>query len=122
MADLSIIEFIVYGFIAYVSVLMLIITTVKQVPTESSGSIVRAVYLIPGIIACMIIAGGGDTIITSDFTNVIRDLNTTTVWTESITSEIQLQNPIWITFHYLLAIVLTVYVILQVLTLFTKVK
>jgi hypothetical protein len=122
MADISIIEFIVYGLIGYSSILMLIITTVKEVPTERSGSIVRAVYLIPGIIACLIIAGSGDTIVTSDFTNTIVDLNATTVWTESISSEISLQNPIWVTFHYLLAIVMIVYVILQVLTLFTKIK
>jgi hypothetical protein len=122
MADISIIEFIVYGLIGYSSILMLIITTVKEVPTERSGSIVRAVYLIPGIIACLIIAGSGDTIVTSDFTNTIVDLNATTVWTESISSEISLQNPIWVTFHYLLAIVMIVYVILQILTLFTKIK
>ena len=123
MADLSIIEFLVYGFIGYVSVLMLIISTVKQVPTESSGSIVRAVYLIPGIIACLIIAGGSDTIILSDFTNAINQTSTASVdWTETISSTISLQNPIWVTFHYLLAMVLTVYVILQILTLFTKIK
>ncbi len=123
MADLSIIEFGVYGFIAYISVLMLIISTVKQVPTESSGSIVRAVYLIPGIISCLIIAGGGDTIILADYTNAINQTSTAAVdFTETITSQIDLQNPIWVTFHYLLAMVLTVYVILQILTLFTKIK
>lgn len=122
MADLSVIEFGVYGFVAYASVLMLIIQTVKQVPDEKSGSIIRSVYLIPGIIACLIIAGSGEFIIVQDITNTIIDLNTTTIWTEDVDNSIRLQNPIWVTFHYLLAMVLLVYVVIQILTLFTKIK
>lgn len=119
---MSVIEFGVYGFVAYASVLMLIIQTVKQVPDEKSGSIIRSVYLIPGIIACLIIAGSGEFIIVQDITNTIIDLNTTTIWTEDVDNSIRLQNPIWVTFHYLLAMVLLVYVVIQILTLFTKIK
>jgi len=122
MADLSIIEFVVYGLIGYSSMLMLIIQTVKQVPDEKSGSIIRSVYLIPGIIACLIIAGSGDSIVTQDVTNTIVAVNTTEVFTETITSNVALQNAVWITFHYLLAIIMIVYVILQILTLFTKIR
>lgn len=122
MADLSIIEFIVYAIIGYSGMLMLIIQVIKAPPDEKSGSIVRVVYLIPSIIACLIIAGSADTITTQDYTNTIIDLNTTSVWTEAITSEIELANPIWITFHYLMAIVMMVYTITQVLTLFLKIK
>jgi hypothetical protein len=119
---LSIIEFIVYGLIGYSSMLMLIVQTVKAVPSESSGSIVRSIYLIPGIIACLIIAGSGDTIITNEYTNTIVDLNATTVWTEDIESQVSLSNPIWVTFHYLLAMIMLLYVIIQILTLFLKLK
>jgi hypothetical protein len=122
LADLSIIEFIVYGLIGYSSMLMLIVQTVKAVPSESSGSIVRSIYLIPGIIACLIIAGSGDTIITNEYTNTIIDLNATTVWTEDIESQVSLSNPIWVTFHYLLAMIMLLYVIIQILTLFLKLK
>ena len=122
MADLSIIEFAVYGFFAYTSMLMLILSIVKDVPTEKNYAIVRGIYLIPGIISAFIIAASGETIILADITNIIIDLNTTSVWTETIFNVIELQNPIWLTFHGMLGIVMIVYVILQMVTLFTKLK
>ena len=122
MADLSIIEFAVYGFFAYTSMLMLILSVVIKVPDEKSHAIVRGMYLIPGIIASFVIASSEQTIILSDVTNTIIDLNTTSVWTEAVFNVIELQNPIWVTFHWLLGIVMIVYVVLQMLTLFTKIK
>jgi len=122
MADISILEFIVYGFITYSSLLMLIISTIKEVPTERSGSIVRGIWLIPGVITAFILASSGINIVTSDTTNTITSVNTTEVWTETISSSIVLQNPIWVTVHLLIFVVLIVYVVLQVLTLFTKIK
>jgi len=122
MADLSIIEFGVYGFFAYTSMLMLIISVVKSVPDEKSYAIIRAVYLLPGIIAAFVIASSGQTIILADITNTIIDLNTTSVWTEEVFNVIELQNPVWVTFHYLIGIVMIVYVFLQMITLLTKIK
>ena len=121
MADISILEFIVYGFITYSSLLMLIISTIKEVPTERSGSIVRGIWLIPGVITAFILASSGINIVTSDTTNTITSVNTTEVWTETISSSIVLQNPIWVTVHLLIFVVLIVYVVLQVLNLFTKI-
>jgi len=122
MADLSIIEFAVYGFFAYTSMLMLILSVVIKVPDEKSHAIVRGVYLVPGIIAAFVIASSEQTIILSDVTNTIIDLNTTSVWTETIFNVIELQNPVWVTFHYLIGIVMIVYVFLQMITLLTKIK
>ncbi len=122
MADLSIIEFAVYGFFAYTSMLMLILSVVVKVPDEKSHAIVRGMYLIPGIIASFVIAASGQTIVLADITNTIIDLNTTSVWTEAVFNVIELQNPIWVVFHWMLGIVMIVYVILQMVTLFTKVK
>ena len=122
MADISILEFIVYGFITYSSLLMLIISTIKEVPTERSGSIVRGIWLIPGVITAFILASSGINIVTSDTTNTITSVNTTEVWTETISSSIVLQNPIWVTVHLLIFMVLIVYVVLQVLNLFTKIN
>ena len=122
MADLSIIEFGVYGFFAYTSMLMLIVSIVKEAPAEKSHAIVRSIYIIPGIISAFIIASSGETIILADITNTIVDLNTTSVWTEAVFNVIELQNPIWLTFHGMLAIVMIVYMILQMVTLFTKLK
>lgn len=126
MADISIIEFAVYGFITYTSLLMLIISTIKEVPTEKSGSIVRGIWLIPGLICAFILASSGINIITENTTtsNTITSLNTTEVWTEvvSTNSLIELQNPVWVTVHVLIFTVLLIYIILQILTLFTKIK
>ena len=87
-------------------------------------SIARSIYLIPGIIASSILAfSGRDLLIRNEeISNLIKDLNTTETWTETITHEvtIELQNEVWITFHFLLMIVLAVYVISQMLILLTK--
>lgn len=122
MVDISIIEYIVYGFFAYASALMLIIQVVKEAPMERSGSIVRSIFLIPGVIASFIIASSGINIITQDITNTIIAINTTEVYTETIGAQIVLQNPIWVTFHFLIGILMIVYIMLQTLTLFTKIK
>lgn len=124
MADYSIIEFGVYAFFAYSSMLMLIISTIKEVPMTRSLSIVRAIYLIPGIICAGILSFSGRDILirTENITNLIKDLNTTETWTETIstTTEIELQNEVWITFHFLLFVVMTVYVVAQMLILLGK--
>ena len=122
MADLSIVEFGVYGFFAYVSMLMLILSVVKPPQDEKSHAIVRGLYLIPGIIAAFVIAASGETIVLADMTNTIVDLNTTSVWTETIFQNVELQNPVWVTFHGMLGIVMLFYVILQMVTLFTKIR
>ncbi len=124
MADYSIIEFGVYAFFAYSSMLMLIISTIKEVPMTKALSIVRAIYLFPGILSAAILAfSGRDLLIqTQVITNVIKDLNTTETWTEAITTttEVELQNEVWITFHFFLFVVMSVYVITQMLILLTK--
>lgn len=124
MPTISIIEFGVYGFIAYASILMLIISTIKEVPSTTSHSIVRVIWLIPGILCAIILAGSGVNIEITDVTtvNTITAVNTSEVFTEVISSSslIELENPIWVSFHFLLAAVLMIYVISQILILFTK--
>lgn len=120
--DLSIIEYIVYGFFAYTSALMLILQVIKDAPNEKSSSVVRSVFLIPGIIASFIISSSGINIISQNTTNTILAVNTTEVFTETIATQIVLQNPIWITFHLLIGILMIAYVLLQVLNIFTKIK
>ena len=122
MPELSVIEFAVYGFVTYSSLLMLIISTIKEVPQERSGSIMRGIWLIPGILCAFILASSGINIVLPESTNTIVNINTTEVWTETIANQVVLQNPIWVTVHLLIFLVLIVYVVLQVLTLFTKIK
>ena len=116
------IEFGVYGFITYSSLLMLIISTIKEVPSEKSGSVMRSMWLIPGILCAFILASSGINIVLPESTNTIVNINTTEVWTETISNQVVLQNPIWVTVHMLIFLVLIVYVVWQVLNIFTKIK
>lgn len=113
-----------YGFVTYSSLLMLIISVVKEVPTTKYSAISRSIYLIPGIICAYILASSGiqfsvDTVVTN---NLIRNENSTETWTEATdtTHSVILENPVWITVHYLIFVTLIVYVVTQVLILFTK--
>ena len=126
LSDLSLAEFIVYGLIAYSGVLMLIISIVKEVPNTKILSIARSIYMIPSMVAAGILATSGVNIQVAqvDTANLIRSINTTQTWTETTTqiNNIVLQNPVWQMFHYLLFIVMLVYVIQQMLILFTSYK
>lgn len=115
-------EFGVYGFIAYSSMLMLIISTIKTIPIGGSLTIVRATYLIPGIICCLILASSGLT-----FTVSIINTNSTTIAansselfhenaTQTTTTKI-MNYPSWAILHFILAVVMIIYVIQQVLIL-----
>ena len=121
MADISIIEFAVYGFIAYSSMLMLIISTIHETPTSRALSVARAIYLVPGIIAAALLSQVGPNIVTGSVTNTITALNTSEVFQEVIESETTLQNEVWSIFHYMIFIVLLFYVIMQILMLLTLV-
>lgn len=122
MADISLIELFVYGFVAYSSLLMLIISTIKEVPTTKALSISRAIYLIPGMIAAALLAQVGPNIITTSVSNTITALNTSEVFQEVITTEMELQNEVWAIFHYMIFIVLFIYIISQILILLTHVN
>lgn len=130
--DISIIEWAVYGFVAYSSLLMLIISTIKDVPTTKSLTIVRSIFMIPGIICAGILASSGVNI-TLDTTTTINIINATlfdnatnlvsmeiTNSTSTGTNHITLLNPVWIIFHTFVFIILIVYVIQQMLILLTK--
>lgn len=120
MSDISIIEFFVYGFITYSGLLMLIISTIKDTPSTKAGSIGRVIYLLPSAITALILAFSGESITFTTINNTITDLNTTSVWTEQVSTEILLLNPVWVTVHFLIFIVIIIYVVTQILDLLTK--
>ena len=124
MGDISLAEFIVYGIVSYSSLLMLIISVVKEIPTTKSLAIARSIFLIPGMVASAILSTSGINIQVASVTtsNLIKSINTTQVWSEATnqTNNIVLQNPVWQTFHLLIFLVLLVYVITQMLNLFIK--
>lgn len=124
MGEISVIELIVYGFFTYSSMLMLIISIVKDPPAGKSLTIARSIYLIPGIICAAILAGSGINIVSTTVTisNTIKNLNSSEVWTEATTQStvIALQNEIWILVHWMIFLVLVVYVLMQMLVMLTK--
>ncbi len=122
MVDITILEYGVFAFFAYSSMLMLIMQTIKEPPSEKSGSIIRSIFLIPGIIAAFAIASSGQNVLFKDVADTVVALNTTEVWTHTVVTQLVLANPIWVTFHYLIGIIMIVYVFLQIITLFTKLK
>ena len=121
MAELSVIEFGVYGFITYSSLLMLIISAIKtDIPTTKSLAIVRAIYLIPGAVTALLLASINNVIVSSDTTNTITAVNTTEVWTEQISNSITLMNPVWGGLHLMIFIVIAIFIVTQIINLFTK--
>ena len=124
MADLSILEFGVYGFVTYVTLLMLILSIIKPPPTTRELAIVRAIYIIPGLVCAGILALFGSNILTGTITttNTITDLNTSEVWTEATaqTTNITLQSEIWVSFHLMLFFVFFIYFLQQIINLLTK--
>jgi hypothetical protein len=104
--------------------IVLITSILKPQPAKNHLDVVRAMYLIPSIIASGILTFTGVNItwITSTTSNTIRSVNTTQVWTESVTqtNQIALLNPVWMMFHFLLFIVMVFYVIQAILSLLTR--
>lgn len=116
MADISIIEFAVYAFIAYSGMLMLIISTIREAPQTKSQSFTRAMYLIPSIVCAFLLAGMGETIGIMDMNHEeIHPNNTITTSHEHFS--ITLVNPIWITFNFMIAIIMLFHFIMQTLQL-----
>ena len=115
MSDISIIEFAVYAFIAYSGMLMLIISTIREAPQTKSQSFTRAMYLIPSIVCAFLLAGMGEIIGLYDVTINGIEQGTNTTLTESYS--ITLINPIWITFNFMIAIIMLFHFIMQTLQL-----
>jgi len=103
---------------------ILLISIVKEIPQTRILAIIRASYMIVPIIAAGILASSGVNIDINTVTtaNTIRSVNTTQVWTEATTQTniIPLQNPVWVTFHWLIMITMIWYVIQQMLYIFAK--
>lgn len=114
---------------------MLIITTVRTSTDKTRKlTLVKAMYMIPGILGAIVLAGSGVDIILEDRiintnatsiyevldnTNAVVTLNSTVLQTESSLSVFTLQNPVWVSFHYMIAALMMVFVFIQILTMFT---
>jgi hypothetical protein len=121
---LSIIEFGVYGLITYASLLVLVLSILKENPVTKSGSIIRSIYMIPGIITAGLLMTAGPNIILEDvntYSNVTSLTSPPTTFIENVTinTTFVLQNPVWVIFHFFILAILLVYVIVQILALLT---
>lgn len=133
--NISLIEFLVYGSITYASFIILLITVIRA-PADKTRklALVKVMYMIPGVICAIILSGSGvDITLNSnltnttaystyevlDNTNTITVLNSTVTQTEAVTEKFVLENPVWVTFHYLLALIMIVFLFIQVFTMLT---
>jgi hypothetical protein len=127
MAEVSIIELIIYGIICYTGVVGLILSAFRQVPDERSQSGVRVIWLIPSLIASYMMANAGGQI---DFTTKVvseigYNVTDSTIISNSTVTTIETMNlvqPVWVTLHFLLFIMLLIYVIWNIINMLTKVK
>lgn len=103
---------------------MLIISTIKEVPIGRMQSIIRSVYMMPGLICAGILTKSGINIQLTTFSQneIVKNLNDSSTWSDTATNvtNIVLQNPIWITVHLMIFIVILIYIITQVVNLLTK--
>ena len=122
MSDINIIEFLVYGLIAYASMLMLIISTIRESPFTESQSLARAIFMVPGIVCAFILAGSGVNI-TMETVNTINLTNDTIanvqIFSEDTTTDSAyvLINPVWGAVHIMLGSIMSIYVLMQMLML-----
>lgn len=117
MGDISLAEFGVYGFLTYTSMLMLIISTVKGIPEERSrvNVLITSLFLLPGLICAPVLAMSGVNIQINQSNDIIKDLNSTTTWSDNNTNNIVLQSPQWVLVHMMIFFVLLIYIVRNML-------
>ena len=120
MSEVSIIELIVYGLIGYPAIIFLIASSFKESSGTAKISVVKAVWIIVPIIAMYMLASAGALISIDTVSSTLINTNTTEVWTEQVDRSITLVNPVWVTLHWMMFIVLILYFMWNMLRLFTQ--
>lgn len=124
MVDVSFLEAGIALFIELLSITMLIITVIRDPPTQRASSIVRAVYLIPGMICAGALIGMGPKftgLTTITHTNAVNGSMFTPINNATQFTDITVLNvPFWWELHLMIFLVLLSYILIQILTLFTK--
>ena len=115
MADISIIEFAVYAFIAYSGMLMLIISTIREAPQTKSQSFTRAMYVIPSIVCAFLLAGMGETVGLYDVVTTGTEQAHPTTLIENYV--VTLVNPVWILVNFMFGVIMTFHFIITTLQL-----
>ena len=119
---LSIIEFIVYGLICYSGIIFLIYSAFKDPSMSKSGGGSRVIWLIPSMFAAYILMSVGGGIIWDDGSTITTvNLNTTETWTETTTAATtSLVSPVWGTVHFMFFIIMLMYILFNIISLFVK--
>ena len=124
--NLSVIEFLVYALFCYTGVIGLVISAFKSAGTGESSNTLKIIWLIPCLYCAYILAGAGTdiTLETSTTTSINTNLNTTEVWSEAIThtAKYTLINDVWAAVHLMFFLILLIYIILNIVSLFTKIR
>lgn len=80
--------------------------------------------MMPGLICAGVLASSGVNIQMTSLTqsDIIRNLNDTSTWSDTATNTVNivLQNPVWITIHFLFFAVMLIYIITNIINLMTK--
>ena len=133
--DLSSIELLVYGFIAYFSLAMLIYSSIQKGEISNPrGALVKSVYILPGIVCMFILAFATPTVVINDSivtinntsiyevldnTNAVTVLNSTVNETIITVNSIVLLNTVWGIAHVMFAMIMVIFVITKLLSLLT---
>lgn len=127
MAEYSIIEFIAYGLVGYSGIIMLLSSAFREIPATRSGSVIRAIWVLPSIYCLIMLAGISGTIYLDEgvTTNHLvyngTDSSLITNSTTTVTpNSIVLVEPIWGTVHIVFYTMLIVYFIWNILQLLVK--
>lgn len=128
MAEASIIEFLVYGLVAYGSLLMLIISVIKKdVPSDNSQGLTRIAWFIPGLVCAGLLQGIGPIINMPssglEFHEVYNStgfLITNTTINQITPSQIIIIDPTWWVFNFMVFITLFLYIFIQGINVLTK--
>jgi hypothetical protein len=125
MAEISIIELIVYSVICYTGVIGLIISAFRSPGSSKEKGTISVIWLIPSLLASYMMASAGgiistETVVISNIGYNVTDQTIISNSTTTHTGYIQLVQPVWVTLHYLLFVVLLIYIIWHMLNLLIK--
>lgn len=130
LPEASIIEIIPPLVVELVGIIFLMATAIKEIPDTRANSIARSFFLIPAMIAAAYLAGTGVDIVGMTTTTTTLEysingstgaplINTTSTIIQS--SGMPIVNwPGWTLFHYMVFIVLLIFVVRQILIMATK--
>lgn len=124
MVDISIAELIIYVFVEMFTFSMIASSIAKPVPDGKDKSVMRGVYAMPGMIMAAYMATTGTKINIQNISmnSTMIAINTTEVFTEAQlqANVIDLASPVWMFFHFMIFVVLMVYVWTQMANLLVK--